>query len=165
MTAQAPVYHPREPTDSPLWKVLHNHYEAFKAGYDEGCEKHYGFFRPVVDVPDHQPRRVPSKTSRELIKKIWEMDPLSCPRCGHDMKIISLIHDPKIIERILRHVGLWSLPPDPHEEKSKAPADGPVVMEDFDDGWPGDEEPVFMSPEIGTELALTEAATPATEKP
>ncbi len=49
MSAQAPVYHPREPTDSPLWKVLHNHYEAFKAGYDEDCEKQYGFFRPVVD--------------------------------------------------------------------------------------------------------------------
>ena len=44
-----PVYHPREPSDSPLWKILHNHYEDFKAGYDEHCEKHYGFFRSVVD--------------------------------------------------------------------------------------------------------------------
>jgi hypothetical protein len=43
------VYHPREPTDSPLWKILHNHYEDFKAGYDEHGEKQYGFFRPVVD--------------------------------------------------------------------------------------------------------------------
>jgi hypothetical protein len=41
--------HPRWPTDSPLWKVLHNYYEAFKAGYDEHCEKQYGSFRPLVD--------------------------------------------------------------------------------------------------------------------
>jgi len=47
--ASMPVYHPREPSDSPLWKILHNHYEDFKAGYDEHCEKHYGFFRSVVD--------------------------------------------------------------------------------------------------------------------
>ena len=49
MPAHSPVYHPREPADSPLWKILHNHYEDFKAGYDEHCEKQYGFFRPVVD--------------------------------------------------------------------------------------------------------------------
>ena len=49
MPAHSPVYHPREPTDSPLWKILHNQYEDFKAGYDEHCEKQYGFFRPVVD--------------------------------------------------------------------------------------------------------------------
>jgi len=40
---------------SPLWKILHHHYEDFKAGYDERCEKQYGFFRPVVDevVEEH----------------------------------------------------------------------------------------------------------------
>ena len=49
MAAVSPVYHPREPTDSLLWKILHNHYPDFKTGYDEHCEKQYGFFRPVVD--------------------------------------------------------------------------------------------------------------------
>ena len=49
MPAHTPIYHPREPTDSTLWKILHNHYEDFKAGYDEYYEKQYGFFRPVVD--------------------------------------------------------------------------------------------------------------------
>ena len=49
MAVLSPVYHPREPTDSPLWKILHNHYPDFKTGYDEHCEKQYGFFRPVVD--------------------------------------------------------------------------------------------------------------------
>ncbi len=52
MAAVSPVYHPREPTDSPLWRILHNHYPDFKSGYDEHCEKQYGFFRPVVDEAD-----------------------------------------------------------------------------------------------------------------
>ena len=60
------------------------------------------------------------------------------------MKIISLIDDPDVIARILRHLGLWKQYPDPREGKIKAPEDGPVVMEDFDDGWPGYKEPVIV---------------------
>ena len=88
----------------------------------------------VLDVSDYKPSRIPSKTWRELIKKIWEVDPLSCPRCGHEMKVISLINEPAVIERILRHLGLWKQPPDSNEGKTKTPADGPVVFDDFDDG-------------------------------
>jgi hypothetical protein len=32
----------------------------------------------VLDVSDHQPRWARSKAWRELIKKIWEVDPLCC---------------------------------------------------------------------------------------
>ena len=42
--------------------------------------------------------------------------------------------------------------PDPHEGKFKAPADGPAVLDNDDDGWPGYEEPVFVyhyTPEAG----------------
>jgi hypothetical protein len=49
MAVISPGCHPGEPTDSPLWKILHNHYPDFKTGYDEDCEIQYGFFRPVVD--------------------------------------------------------------------------------------------------------------------
>jgi len=41
-------FHPREPPDSPLCQILHEHYEDLKCRYDEHCEKEYGFFRPVV---------------------------------------------------------------------------------------------------------------------
>jgi hypothetical protein len=98
----------------------------------------------VLDVSDYKPRHIPSKTWRELIKKIWEVDHLSCPRCGHEMKIISLINDPDVIERILRHLGLWKQQTAPSERETKAPEHGPVVIEYFDDGWPGYEEPVIV---------------------
>jgi hypothetical protein len=52
-------------------------------------------------------RRIPSKKWRELIKKVWEVDPLKCPNCGGEMKIIALIDERAVIEKILRHLGLW----------------------------------------------------------
>lgn len=44
----------------------------------------------VLDVREHKPKRVASKTWRQLIQKVWEVDPLQCPRCGCEMKIIAL---------------------------------------------------------------------------
>jgi hypothetical protein len=61
----------------------------------------------IVDVSEHQPRRVASKKWRELIKKVWEVDPLLCPKCGTEMKMIALIDDAGVIARILKHLGLW----------------------------------------------------------
>ena len=57
------------------------------------------------------------------------------------MKILSLINDPQVIERILRHLGLWKQHPPPRDTKSDASSDGPIVTEHFDDGWPGYQEP------------------------
>jgi hypothetical protein len=41
-----------------------------------------------------------SKTWRECIKKIWEVDPLLCPNCGGEMKIISFIKEASVIRQI-----------------------------------------------------------------
>ena len=61
----------------------------------------------VIDVSEHLPRRIPSAKWRELIKKVWEADPLICPRCSKEMRIVALIDQAAVIERILRHLGLW----------------------------------------------------------
>ena len=46
-----------------------------------------------------------------LIKKVYEVDPLECPNCGTTMRIIELIHDPAVIERILKHLNAWDPQP------------------------------------------------------
>ena len=61
----------------------------------------------VIDVSEHKPRRIPSAKWRELIKKVWEADPLLCPKCSREMRIVALIDERHVIERILRHLGLW----------------------------------------------------------
>jgi len=68
-----------------------------------------------------------------LIKQVWEVDPLECPKCGHEMKIISVIDDQKIIKQILEHLGLWE------EEKQaiRAPPEIEygITYEPYYDDW------------------------------
>jgi len=53
-------------------------------------------------------RRIPSAKWRERIKKVCEADPLLCPICQREMRIVSLIDNREVIGRILRHLGLWA---------------------------------------------------------
>ena len=100
-----------------------------------------------VDVNDYQPRRVASKKWRELIKKVWEVDPLICPHCQGEMKMIALIDEAEVISRILKHLGLW-----PEFQSVSQPAErerGPPVAETwatgFRDPMPNyDVEPVMV---------------------
>ena len=48
-----------------------------------------------------------------MIKKVYEADPLVCPRCSGPLKIISLIGDSPAIEKILRHLKRWDRPEPP----------------------------------------------------
>lgn len=40
----------------------------------------------------------------ELIRLVYEVDPLTCPRCGGEMRVIALIQEPAVIDKILRHL-------------------------------------------------------------
>jgi len=99
----------------------------------------------VIDVSEHQPCRIPSAKWRELIKKVWEADPLLCPKCQKEMRIVALIDDREVIERILRHLGLWQ------QGVRVSPARAPpeiaewVIEPWLDDPFPDyDTEPVMM---------------------
>ncbi len=55
----------------------------------------------------------PSEAKRawaRLIKQVYEVDPLVCPRCGGAMRILAFIEQPEVIEKILIHLGLWPAP-------------------------------------------------------
>ena len=43
---------------------------------------------------------------RECIKKIWEVDPLTCPKCAGEMGIISFIYKKAVIKKILVHLAV-----------------------------------------------------------
>ena len=61
-----------------------------------------------------------------MIQKINEVDPLMCPECSKAMKIVSFIEDEEIIEKILKHLGLW-------EKKARPPpkAAGPSKIPEY----------------------------------
>ena len=50
-----------------------------------------------------------SQTWAMLIKRVYEVDPLCCPQCGGEMKVVAFIEPPQgeVIEKILKHCGLW----------------------------------------------------------
>ena len=48
----------------------------------------------------------PSKGWAEMIRKVFEVNPLICPQCGGDMKVISFIEDHKVIDKIIAHLKL-----------------------------------------------------------
>ena len=111
----------------------------------------------VIDVSEYHPPRIPSKKWRELInpsspcglrrdsRKVWEVDPLICPHCGAEMKVIALLDDSVVIEKILRHLKLWPAQTAPASlSRAPPPGDERIVELCFDDPFPDyDTEPVM----------------------
>jgi hypothetical protein len=63
---------------------------------------------PADSESDSGPNRC-SQTWAMLIKRVYEIDPLTCPECGAGMQVVAFIEPPQgdVIEKILRHCGLW----------------------------------------------------------
>jgi hypothetical protein len=98
----------------------------------------------VIDVRNYKPKRIPQLMWRECIKKVWEVDPLTCPRCTGEMRIISFIYKKTVIKKILTHLNIFEekknqrAPPRSTPEYTEIPEIVP-----YDDGWPEYDEPVF----------------------
>jgi hypothetical protein len=58
-----------------------------------------------------------------LIQKIYEVNPLICPKCQGLMKILSFIDSPEVIKKILKHLGLWKVKPRPPPKTNAPPVD------------------------------------------
>ena len=44
-----PLYRPRDPRASALWRLMDQHFPTFQQVYDERYQAKYGFWRPVID--------------------------------------------------------------------------------------------------------------------
>jgi len=62
-----------------------------------------------------------------LIQKIYEVDPLACPRCGGEMRIIAFIEDYKIVKKILDYLGIYEF------GKKRSPPRIETCPDEFDD--------------------------------
>jgi len=66
---------------------------------------------------------MPSSGWADMIRKVYEIDPLRCPKCGGTMRIISFIEDYKVIDKIIDHLKLTfkaERPPPPQAQLSMA---------------------------------------------
>jgi hypothetical protein len=75
---------------------------------------------PVLSVIENNlSRKAFRRNWARLIQKVYHTDPLVCPKCNGNMKIIAFIEEEDTIRQILKHLGLW-LPGnhDPPEQKT-----------------------------------------------
>jgi len=62
----------------------------------------------ICEVDVCEAARVRSTWAR-LIHKVYEVDPLECPKCKGPVRVIALIDDAAVIRKILRHLGWKAL--------------------------------------------------------
>jgi len=80
-------------------------------------------WRPeVIEVDPPPVSKELKKRWSYFIRKVYETDPLTCPKCQGEMRIISFIDQPEIIKKILQHLGLW-------EESHAPPGRDPPIKE------------------------------------
>jgi len=66
-----------------------------------------------------------------LIQKIYEIDPLVCPKCQGAMRIISSIEDREVTKAILKHLALWFV-----KSRPTAKAYAPPLLNDSECFYP-----------------------------
>jgi hypothetical protein len=101
----------------------------------EQMVKYYGYYsnvsrgkRKMQDKDDAIPSILDTDGSSKeyrknwarLIQKIYEVDPLTCPKCSGPMKVISVIENEDVIKKILKHLGLWDMKARPPPENKKS---------------------------------------------
>jgi hypothetical protein len=78
-----------------------------------GTEGQQTVYAASVPVPLREARR----RWAELLRRIFEVEPLECPRCGQAMRIVAFITQPRVIDRILTHLRRIATEP----RRSRAP--------------------------------------------
>jgi hypothetical protein len=63
--------------------------------------------RTVTEALSEYARAAPKAAWARLIRKVYESDPLECPKCKGPMRVIALIEDPVVVRAILTHLGRW----------------------------------------------------------
>lgn len=64
---------------------------------------------PAAGAPADPDLRALRRRWAELIRRIYEVDPLVCPRCGGTMRIIAFLTEPGVIRAILKHLAAKGL--------------------------------------------------------
>lgn len=70
------------------------------------------------EIENREAARVRSTWAR-LIHKVYEVDPLECPKCKGPMRVMALIDEKAVIRKILTHLGLWA--PQVESERGSGP--------------------------------------------
>jgi hypothetical protein len=82
-----------------------------------------------VERPELSPKELRKNWAR-LIQKIYEVDPLTWPKCRGLMRVIAFIENEDVVKKILRHLGLWEVKRKPLPRANAPPIDAFPAYED-----------------------------------
>jgi ribosomal protein S27E len=57
-------------------------------------------------IVEEELHRLPAKGWAAMIRKVYEVDPMTCPRCGGKMKVLAFITEHAVVDRIIGHLKL-----------------------------------------------------------
>lgn len=60
----------------------------------------------VSEAADEDLSHAARSSWARLLRKVYGVEPSTCPRCGGEMRFLAVIEEAPVIERILRHVGV-----------------------------------------------------------
>ncbi len=134
LPGMAGIYRPRHPERTVLYRYGKEAREGERLDYlefitrvtshipDKGqvTVRYYGLYAnahrgkvkksSLVPVPlrmiEEELRPIPSTGWAEMIRKVYEVDPLVCPQCGGQMKVIAFLTDYAVVDRIINHLKL-----------------------------------------------------------
>jgi hypothetical protein len=89
---------------------------------------------PTGDTSCAKPSGAGAYQWAELMRRTFRLDVLTCPRCGGRLRLVALIEQASVVQRILRHLGL---PTDvPEARPARAPPRQLETTEDQSQGAP-----------------------------
>jgi len=95
------------------------------------------------------------KNQAKLIEKIYEVDPLACPKCQGPMRVISFIEDQHVIEKILTHLCLWEVEPGPPPRMPRSHLLYTEPYIDYSDSQvPSSDNGFYVDPEYPADLSV-----------
>jgi hypothetical protein len=81
-------------------------YYGLYANAHRGKVRKAGLSPFALRVAEDDLKPVPSKGWAAMIRKVYEIDPMVCPKCGGQMKIVAFITDYAAVDRIIDHLKL-----------------------------------------------------------
>jgi hypothetical protein len=101
-------------------------YYGLYANAHRGKVKKASLSPSALRIVEEELRRLPSKGWAAMIRKVYEVDPMVCPKCGGRMKVVAFITEVAVVDRIIDHLKLGFVadrpPPSPVFEQVALPA-------------------------------------------
>jgi len=81
-------------------------YYGLYANAHRGKVRKAGLAALPLRIVEEELRRIPSKGWAAMIRKVYEVDPMLCPKCGGAMKVVAFLTEHAVVDRIIKHLKL-----------------------------------------------------------